>query len=141
MINPYEIVSRSALPALRAMVAKRLLSSYHLTQQQAASRLGVTQASISNYNRKTRGVMINLETDPTVARAADRIARTLSASDPDQRDALRAMTDVCDYIRMSHMMCTLHGELEPGFPVEGCYACDGAFSSKDFDRLKVLAGS
>ncbi len=141
MINPYEIVSRSALPALRALVAKRLLSSYHLTQQQAASRLGVTQASISNYNRKTRGVMINLETDPTVARAADRIARTLSASDPDQRDALRAMTDVCDYIRMSHMMCTLHGELEPGFPVEGCYACDGAFSSKDFDRLKVLAGS
>ncbi len=141
MINPYEMVSKSALPALRAMVARRLQENYKMTQQQVATLLGVTQASISNYARKTRGIMVNLEGDSAVAKAADKIARDLSAKDPDERETLRDMTDVLDYIRFNHMMCTLHSELEPGFQVEGCSACDGALTAKSFDRLRVLVGN
>ena len=141
MISPYEIVSKSALPALRAMVARRLQQNYSMTQQQVAKLLGVTQASISNYARKTRGMMVNLESDPAVTKAADKIARDLSAKNPDQRETLRDMTDVLDYIRFNHMMCSLHSELEPGFQVEGCSACDGALSAKSFDRLRVLVGN
>lgn len=141
MISPYEIVSRSALPALRAMVARRLQDDYHMTQQEVAKRLGVTQASVSNYARRTRGMMVNLESDAVVAKAAARIAKELSGSSPDQREALRSMTEVLDYIRLNHMMCTLHSDLEPGFPVEGCSACDGSLSGKDFERLKVVIGS
>lgn len=140
MINPYEMISKSALPALRAMVAKRLQGQYHLTQQQVAQKLGVTQASVSNYSRRARGVMINLEMDPAVAKAADGIAATLAGENPDQRQVMRAMTDVLDYIRFSHTMCTLHRDLEPGFPVEGCEACDGVFSERNFGHLKVPAG-
>jgi predicted transcriptional regulator len=141
LISPYEIVAKSALPALRAMVAKRLREDYHLTQQQVARRLGVTQASVSNYARKTRGMMVNLESDSTVAKAADKIAKELSLESPDSREALRSMTEVLDYIRFNKMMCVLHGDLEPGFQVEGCYACEGTFSGKDFDRLKLLVGT
>jgi predicted transcriptional regulator len=141
MISPYEIVSKSALPALRAMVARRLQQNYSMTQQQVAKLLGVTQASISNYARKTRGIMVNLEGDPAVTKAADKIARDLSVNEPDQRETLRDMTDVLDYIRFNHMMCSLHSELEPGFQVEGCSACDGALSAKSFDRLRVLVGN
>ncbi|HZW85626.1 MAG TPA: hypothetical protein VFE91_06995 [Nitrososphaerales archaeon] len=141
MISPYEIVSRSALPALRAMVARRLQADYHMTQLQVARALGVTQASISNYARKTRGMMVNLESDAVVANAADKIAKELSNSSPDQREALRSMTEVLDYIRFNHMMCTLHGDLDPGFPTEGCSACDGSLAAKDFDKLKVLVSS
>ena len=141
LISPYEIVAKSALPALRAMVARRLQADYHLTQQQVAKCLGVTQASVSNYTRKTRGMMVNLESDRTVTRAADVIAKELSSKDPDKREALRSMTEVLDYIRFNKMMCVLHGDLEPGFQVEGCAACEGTFSIKDFDRLKVLVGS
>ena len=141
LISPYEIVAKSALPALRAMVAKRLQDDYDLTQQQVARRLGVTQASVSNYARKTRGMMVNLESDATVSKAADKIAKELSSENPDTREALRSMTEVLDYIRFNKLMCVLHGDLEPGFQVEGCYACEGNFSGKDFDRLKVLVGS
>jgi len=141
MISPYEIVSKSALPALRAMVARRLQADYHMTQQQVAKVLGVTQASVSNYTRKTRGMMVNFESDPTVTRAADDIARELARKEPDQRAAMEAMTGVLDYIRFNHLMCSLHSDLDPGFQVEGCYACDGALSEKGFDRLKVLAGT
>ena len=141
LISPYEIVAKSALPALRAMVARRLQDDHHMTQQQVAKVLGVTQASVSNYARKTRGMMVNLESDKTVSKAADKIARDLSSSEPDTREALRSMTEVLDYIRFNKLMCVLHGDLEPGFQVEGCYACEGTFSGKDFDRLKVLVGS
>jgi len=141
LISPYEIVRKSALPALRAMVAKRLQEEFHLTQQQVARRLGVTQASISNYARKTRGMMVNLESDTTVAKAADRIAKELSSEHPDNREALRSMTEVLDYIRFNRLMCALHGDLEPGFPTDGCYACEGNFTGKDFDKLKVAVGS
>ena len=140
MINPYEIVSKSALPALRAMVAKRLCENYKMTQQEAAGRLGITQASVSNYARKARGVMVDLESEPTVARAADLIAATLSGDNPDKKKALKIMTDVCDYVRYSHLMCDLHRDLDPEFNVHGCEACEGAFSGKDFERLKVTVG-
>jgi len=141
MISPYEIVSKSALPALRAMVARRLQSDYHMTQQQVAKALGITQASVSNYARKTRGMMVNFENDTTVAKAADSIARELSGKDPNTQEAMKSMTDVLDYIRFNHMMCSLHGDLEPGFDVEGCSACDGVLSEKSYDRLKTLARS
>jgi uncharacterized protein len=141
MISPYEIVSKSALPALRAMVARRLQDDYDMTQQQVAKCLGVTQASISNYARRTRGMMVNLESDPVVSKAADKIAKDLSTSNPDQRVAMKSMTEVLDYVRFNHMMCGLHGDLEPGFPVEGCYACDGTLDAKDFERLKVVVSS
>jgi hypothetical protein len=122
------------------MVSKRLLEDYNLTQQQVAIRLGVTQASVSNYSRKARGVMINFENDPMVSKAADKIAETLAGENPDQRIALRTMTDVCDYIRFNHLMCALHGDLEPGFKVDGCEACNGAFAGKSFERLKLVVG-
>ena len=54
---------------------------------------------------------------------------------------MKSMTEVLDYIRFYKIICILHGYLEPGFQTEGCYACEGTFSIKDFDRLKVLAGN
>lgn len=126
MIHPYEIVSKSALPAFRAMVSKRLTDDYDLTQQEVAVRLGVTQASVSNYARKARGMMVDLEIDENIAKAADKVAELLASDKPDQREALRLMTEVCDYVRFNHTLCALHEELEPGFKTEGCYACLGS---------------
>ena len=123
------------------MVARRLQEDYHMTQQQVAKCLGVTQASVSNYTRKTRGMMVNLESDRTVSKAADMIAGELSSKESDARKALKSMTEVLDYIRFNKLMCILHGDLEPGFKVEGCLACEGTFSGKDFDRLRVLVGT
>jgi uncharacterized protein len=130
MIHPYEIVSKSALPAFRAMVSKRLIEDYSLTQQQAATRLGVTQASVSNYARKARGTMLDLEVDDNIARAADQVAKVLASENPDKREALRMMTEVCDYVRYNHVLCSLHQELEPGFKTEGCYACVGSLGAE-----------
>ncbi len=122
------------------MISKRLIEKYDMTQQEAADRLGLTQASISNYARKARGVMLNLDTDPNIVRAADEVAAELASGNPDQREALRLMTEVCDYIRFNHLLCRLHGDLEQGFQTEGCYACDGGLSTINTTiRLKTTS--
>ena len=139
MIHPYEIVSKSALPAFRAMVSKRMTENYSLTQQEVASRLGVTQASVSNYARKARGMMVDLEIDENIAKAADRVAELLASDKPDQREALRLMTEVCDYVRFNHTLCALHEELEPGFKTEGCFACLGSLPPES-GTIKLTAG-
>ena len=100
----------------------------------------MTQASISNYERKARGVMLNLETDTTLARGADQVATLLAPNDADQREVLRTMTEMCDYVRFNHLMCTLHHDLDPGLVVEGCDACNGLLSVSDFERLKTIPG-
>jgi predicted transcriptional regulator len=122
------------------MVSRRLKEDYDMTQQQIAMKLGVTQASISNYSRKARGVMINLETDPNIAKATDDVAAMLATENPDQREALRLITEVCDYIRVNHLLCALHSDLEPDFHVEGCYACDGGLLVKEALKLKAAPG-
>jgi predicted transcriptional regulator len=140
LIHPYEIVSKSALPAFRAMVSKRLTDKYDMTQQEVANRLGVTQASVSNYARKARGTMLDLEIDKNIANAADQVAMVLAADNPDQREALRLMTEVCDYVRYNHLLCSLHEELEPGFKTEGCYACLGSLHPDSGTiKLKTIA--
>jgi predicted transcriptional regulator len=126
LIHPYEIVAKSALPAFRAMVSKRLTENHHMTQQEVATRLGVTQASVSNYARKARGMMLDLEVDENIRSAADKVADLLAAEKPDRREALRLITEVCDYVRFNHILCGLHEELEPGFRADGCYACLGS---------------
>jgi XRE family transcriptional regulator, thiamine biosynthesis regulator len=128
LIHPYEIVSKSALPAFRSMVSKRLTEDYDLTQQDVATRLGVTQASVSNYARKARGTMLNLESDENIRKAADRVAELLASEKPDRREALRLMTEVCDYVRYNHVLCGLHQDLEPAFNTENCSACLGSLT-------------
>jgi predicted transcriptional regulator len=122
------------------MISRRLIDKYDMTQQEAADRLGLTQASISNYARKARGVMLNLDMDPNIVKAADEVAAIFASPNPDHREALRLMTEVCDYIRFNHLLCRLHADLEPGFQTEGCYACDGGLSNVNATiRLKTTS--
>src|SRR5450759_2047916 len=121
------------------MVSKRLTENYSMTQQEDASRLGVTQASVSNYARKARGMMLDLEIDKNIAKAADNVADLLASDKPDQREALRLMTEVCDYVRFNHILCGLHEELDPGFKSEGCVACLGTLSAES-GTIRLKAG-
>jgi hypothetical protein len=81
--------------------------------------------------------MVNFETDATVSRAADSIARMLASETPDEFGALKMMTETLDFIRFNRLMCSLHQDFEPGYDVSGCAACDGALTGKQFERLKV----
>src|SRR5215218_6554840 len=55
MLLPSEIEAKSLIPAVRAILAKKLIKEYSLKEEDVAKDLGITQAAVSNYVRGTRG--------------------------------------------------------------------------------------
>ncbi|MEM2510345.1 MAG: transcriptional regulator, partial [Candidatus Methanomethylicia archaeon] len=52
---PCEIAVRFTLPAIRLLIAKKLVEKYNFTQTSAAKALGTTQPAISYYIQSKRG--------------------------------------------------------------------------------------
>lgn len=55
MLLPAEIESKTLIPALRAILAKKLAEVHNIREDEISKMLGVTQAAVSNYIRGTRG--------------------------------------------------------------------------------------
>ena len=55
MLLPAEIESKTLIPALRAILAKKLAEDHSVREDEISKMLGVTQAAVSNYIRGTRG--------------------------------------------------------------------------------------
>ena len=55
---PCKISAKYVIPAIRLMIARKLIEEYNLTQSEAARLLGVSQPSISHYLNSKRGIMM-----------------------------------------------------------------------------------
>ena len=51
MLLPAEIEVKSLIPAVRAILAVKLIREYKMKEELAARALGITQAAVSNYIR------------------------------------------------------------------------------------------
>ena len=49
MLLPAEIESKTLIPALRAILAKKLAEDHNIREDEISKMLGVTQAAVSNY--------------------------------------------------------------------------------------------
>ena len=56
MLQPSEVTAAKVLPTIRARLAHELLQVHGLTQVRVARALGITQAAVSHYNTKSRGL-------------------------------------------------------------------------------------
>ncbi len=78
MLQPSEVIAVKLLPTIRARLAQTLLERYRMKQTDVARALGLTQAAVSHYNTKSRGLDHELlrrfpEIDPFVEDLAARI--------------------------------------------------------------------
>ena len=60
MLQPSEVTAAKLLPAIRARLAQELLVKFDMKQVQVARALGITQAAVSHYNTKSRGLDMDL---------------------------------------------------------------------------------
>jgi predicted transcriptional regulator len=79
MLQPSEVTASKLLPTIRARLAQELLETHKLKQVRVAKALGITQAAVSHYNTKSRGLDEDLirrfpEIDEFAADLAARIA-------------------------------------------------------------------
>lgn len=124
-ILPEELVVKSALPALRASIAKKLLSEYGFTQIKVAELLGLTQTSISYYlgNKRGSGAQDSVQ-DETVKKTISEIAKMLTQKDVDRRAVATKFTEALTYIRRNRLLCNVHKQYEPQLDSDACDICD-----------------
>jgi hypothetical protein len=124
MILPEELASKSVIPAIRALVVKRLVEEHGMTQQQAAKLLGVTQPAVSKYLHQKRGAAIRLGGIKEIDRATGDIADMVSSRKVKPVEVMSKIEAACDYVRKNRYMCDLHKRLEPGMDTESCHVCE-----------------
>lgn len=124
MILPEELASKSVIPAIRALVVKRLVEDHGMTQQQAAKLLGVTQPAVSKYLHEKRGAAIKLTGIKEIDNTTDEIADMVSSRKVKPIEVMSRIEAACDYVRRNRYMCDLHKKLEPSMDVNSCHVCE-----------------
>lgn len=124
MILPEELASKSVIPAIRALVVKRLVVEHGMTQQEAAKLLGVTQPAVSKYLHEKRGAAIKLNGIKQIDQATGEIADLVSSRKVPQIEVMSKIEAACDYVRRNRYMCDLHKKLEPSMDVDSCHVCE-----------------
>jgi len=124
MILPEELASKSVIPAIRALVVKRLVEEHGMTQQQAAKLLGVTQPAVSKYLHQKRGAAIRLNGIREIDQATGEIAKMVTSRKVKPLEVMSKIEAACDYVKRNRYMCDLHKRLEPGMDIEACHICE-----------------
>lgn len=127
MLLPAEIESKTLIPALRAIVAKKLADDHNIREDVISNMLGVTQAAISNYIRGTRGdpVLIGkLLSQEKVAGMIDDLCDSLSSDMAYTPSSLSKFIGLCNYIKSSLFICEIHHNLESDINEEVCKECE-----------------
>jgi uncharacterized protein len=128
MLLPSEIEAKSLIPAIRAILAKKLIREYSLKEEDVAKDLGITQAAVSNYVRGTRGdteLISKLESVREVMRMIDDIAKDLSTNKAYTPSTLAKFVGLCNYMRYTLIICDVHHSIEPNIDEQICEQCRG----------------
>ncbi len=112
MRPPCESIVMVVLPAFRSLVARELIEKFNLSQVEAARRLGITQAAISQYLNKKRGsqLMSELESVPVIRTAVLKLAENIGAAKSSPVEDMMVICNVCEVLRTQSVACSLHHE-------------------------------
>lgn len=123
MLLPSEVEAKTIIPALRSLIAKKLIITYHLPQQKVAEMLGITQAAVSNYIREVRGIGVSLEDSAEARKLVDGIVRSILEG-VDQVTLMKKFNEAVTTIKAKRLMCDLHQKLEPSLDAQNCHICE-----------------
>lgn len=127
MLLPAEIESKTLIPALRAILAKKLAEDHSIREDEISKMLGVTQAAVSNYIRGTRGdpsLIAKLLAEKQVAVMVDELTDSLSSDMAYTPASLSKFIGLCNYIKSSLLICDIHHNLESDIDEKVCKECE-----------------
>jgi uncharacterized protein len=127
MLLPAEIESKTLIPALRAILAKKLAETHKIREDEISKMLGVTQAAVSNYIRGTRGdpkLIEKLKTEKQVAEMINEIGDNLASDRAYTPSSLSKFIGLCNYVKSSLLICDIHHTLESNIDEAVCKECE-----------------
>ncbi len=127
MLLPAEIESKTMIPALRAILAKKLAGQHQIREDEISKMLGVTQAAVSNYIRGTRGdpkLISKLSSQKQIVEMLDEISENLASNKAYTPASLSKFIGICNYIKTSLLICDIHHNLESNIDEAICKECE-----------------
>jgi uncharacterized protein len=127
MLLPAEIESKSLIPALRAILAKKLAEQHKIREDEISKMLGVTQAAVSNYIRGTRGdpkLISQLSSQKQIIEMINEISENLASNKAYTPASLSKFIGLCNYIKSSLLICDIHHNLESDIDEAICKECE-----------------
>ena len=127
MLLPAEIESKTLIPALRAILAKKLAEEHDIREDEISKMLGVTQAAISNYIRGTRGdpsLIAKLLSEKQVSQLIDELCENLASDLAYTPSSLSKFIGLCNFIKSSLLICDIHHNLESDIDEAVCRECE-----------------
>lgn len=127
MLLPAEIESKTLIPALRAILAKKLAEDHQIREDEISKMLGVTQAAISNYIRGTRGdpkLIQKLLSEEQVSKMVNELSDNLASDMAYTPSSLSKFIGLCNYIKSSLLICDIHHNLESNIDEKVCKECE-----------------
>ena len=134
MSMPCEVAVKSLVPAIRAMMAKELTQTHKMKQEEAARLLGITQAAVSKYTRKVRGIALNIEKIEEAQAMTTDITNLLAGGQISRPELVKKFCSVCTVVRKTGAMCELCKRSNPSLDVRQCLICmseNSACTQKD----------
>ena len=127
MLLPAEIESKTLIPALRAILSKKLSEEHNIREGEISKMLGVTQAAVSNYIRGTRGdpqLIQKLLSEEQVAKLINELCDSLTTDMAYTPSSLAKFIGLCNYIKSSLLICDIHHTLESNIDEKVCKECE-----------------
>jgi predicted transcriptional regulator len=121
MKPPCEVTVSHILPFIRALVSRRLVEGYGLSQSLAAKKLGMSQPAISQYRRELRGSRAKLKEYPKLLDMVNSIAKGVSDGSLSPEQTTLEFCKICKYLKLDGVICKLHRDLYPS--LESCNIC------------------
>jgi len=123
MSMPCEVAVKSVVPAIRAGLAKELVQTYELKQNDVANLLGVTQTAVSKYTRNVRGGVVAISKAEEIQQMIAATAETLTSGELSRRQLAIRFCEICRLVRAKGLMCELCKRSNPTIDISQCLLC------------------
>jgi len=125
---PCEVGVKTVIPAIRALLAIKLVEQHGMNETQTALILGLSQSAINRYKRKNRGNILKIDTDPEVQILIDQMLKLLISEKPQELfKILDIFCETCSVVRKKGTLCSMCQKRKVESKVETCTFC---FSKK-----------
>jgi predicted transcriptional regulator len=106
LLFPCEIGVKTVLPAIRALMARKLVENHGMKEHQAAEILGLSQSAVSRYTTKHRGNIIVIEDIPEIQTHINQMLDLLITRKPYHMiEILNLFCETCKIVRLKGLMC------------------------------------
>jgi predicted transcriptional regulator len=123
LILPCEIAVKSVIPAIKAVIAKELVETYSLKQNQVAEILGISQSAVSKYTRQVRGHVIQIDNIKEIQPLISSMITLLIEGSSKRAEFLNLFCQTCIAIRQKGIMCQFCQKTDPKIKMEECNFC------------------